>query len=353
MKIVIDMMGADLGVLPIIEGVAKALNSKVFEPVLVGDTSKAKTLISKDLASKVELVHCPDYIRMDEQATDALKRKEASIFVGMDILKNGADALVSAGHSGATMGLATLKLGRIKGVSRPALCTLMPSVGKRASVCLDVGANTDCKAEHLLDFAIMGYEYVKSVLGYENPTVGLLSNGEEDSKGSLATKEAFKLISEYPLFYRDPNNKDNSSIFKGNVEGNDIFVNTVDVVVCDGFIGNVMLKTTEGVASAISSVFKDRVKASMKAKLGALLLKEAFVTIRKKTDYAEYGGAPLLGVNKAVIISHGKSNARAIECAIYQAIRAKEGDVCKKMAVAFSHKNVVGADQAESVDLSQ
>ncbi|CRF46706.1 phosphate acyltransferase PlsX [Helicobacter heilmannii] len=333
MKIVVDMMGADLGVLPIIEGVSKALANKAFEPILVGDAKKAKAFISKDLASKVEVIDCPDFIRMEEQATEALKRKEASIFVGMDILKNGADALVSAGHSGATMGLATLKLGRIKGVSRPALCTLMPSVGKRASLCLDVGANTDCKAEYLLDFAILGYEYAKSVLGYDNPTVGVLANGEEDSKGDSLTKEAFKLIHDYPLFANNP------SIFKGNVEGNDIFINSVDVVVCDGFVGNIVLKTTEGVASAIGSIFKTTIKEHFSAKIGAFLLKEAFGTLKQKTDYAEYGGAPLLGVNKAVIISHGKSNARAIECAIYQAIRAKESGVAEKMAQAFSHKN--------------
>ncbi|WP_104695319.1 phosphate acyltransferase PlsX [Helicobacter salomonis] len=335
MRIVIDMMGADLGVLPVIEGVSKALSSVSFKPVLVGDESKAKAFISKDLASKVELIHCPDYIRMEEHATDALKRKESSIFVAMDILKNGADALVSAGHSGATMGLATLKIGRIKGVSRPALCTLMPSIKDRASLCLDVGANTDCKAEYLLDFAIMGYEYARNVLGYDNPTVGLLSNGEEDSKGNLITKEAFKLIEQYPLFSHHP---ENAPIFKGNVEGNDIFDNVVDVVVCDGFVGNVVLKTTEGTASAISSVFKSEIKQSLGAKVGAMLLKGAFGTLKRKTDYAEYGGAPLLGINKAVIISHGKSNARAMECAIYQAIKAKESGVCEKMALAFEHK---------------
>ncbi len=289
MRIVIDMMGADLGVLPIIEGVSKALGSVAFKPVLVGDESKAKAFISKDLASKVELIHCPDYIHMEEHATDALKRKESSIFVAMDILKNGADALVSAGHSGATMGLATLKIGRIRGVNRPALCTLMPSIKERASLCLDVGANTDCKAEYLLDFAIMGYQYAKDVLGYENPTVGLLANGEEDSKGNLITKEAFKLISEYPLF--NQHNMD-TPIFKGNVEGNDIFENVVDVVVCDGFVGNVVLKTTEGTASAIGSVFRNEIKCSLGAKLGAFLLKGAFYTLKQKTDYAEYGGAP-------------------------------------------------------------
>ncbi|WP_104710335.1 phosphate acyltransferase PlsX [Helicobacter felis] len=335
MKIVVDMMGADQGVLPIIEGVSQALSTKTFEAIMVGDAQKAKAFISKDLAPKVEIIDCPDYIRMEEHATDALKRKESSIFVGMDILKNGADALVSAGHSGATMGLATLKIGRIKGVSRPALCTLMPSIKNRASLCLDVGANTDCRPEYLLDFAIMGYQYAKSVLGYENPTIGLLSNGEEDSKGSLITKEAFKLISEYPLFV----NHATTPIFKGNVEGNDIFDNTVDVIVCDGFVGNVVLKTIEGTASAIGSIFKNEIRHSFGAKLGALLLKGAFGTLRQKTDYAEYGGAPLLGVSKAVIISHGKSNARAIECAIYQAIKAKEGGMCEKMMQAFEHKD--------------
>ncbi|BCD47904.1 Fatty acid/phospholipid synthesis protein PlsX [Helicobacter suis] len=341
MKIVVDMMGADLGVLPIIEGVSKALSTQVFKPVLVGDAKKAKAFISKDLVSKVEIIDCTDYIRMDEQATDALKRKESSIFVGMEILKNnGADALVSAGHSGATMGLATLRLGRIKGVSRPALCTLMPSVGQRPSLCLDVGANTDCKAEYLLDFAILGYEYAKNVLGYENPTVGLLSNGEEDSKGNLITKEAFKLIKEYPLFCVD---KDSPPIFKGNVEGSDIFVNSVDVVVCDGFVGNVLLKTTEGVASAIADIFRNTIKGSFGAKMGAFLLKDAFSLLKQKTDYAEYGGAPLLGVNKVVIISHGKSNARAVECAIYQAIKAKESGVAEKIALAFDHKKNEGS----------
>ncbi|WP_104748520.1 phosphate acyltransferase PlsX [Helicobacter cetorum] len=322
MKIVIDLMGADHGVLPVIEGVSRALENKNFEVVLVGDKNKATPFISKKLASKVDMIHTEDYIKMEEAATEAIKRKESSIYLAMDILKNGADALISAGHSGATMGLATLRLGRIKGVERPAICTLMPSVGKRPSVLLDAGANTDCKPEYLIDFALMGYEYVKSVLKYDNPKVGLLSNGEEDIKGNMLVKETHKVLKAYDFFY-------------GNVEGSDIFKGLVDVVVCDGFMGNVVLKTTEGVASAIGSIFKEEIKNSFKAKVGAGLLKNAFVTLKQKTDYAEYGGAPLLGVNKSVIISHGKSNARAIECAIYQAIKALEGNVCARIAEAF------------------
>ncbi|GAA8166877.1 phosphate acyltransferase [Helicobacter pylori] len=322
MKIVIDLMGADHGVLPIIEGVSRALENKSFSVVLVGDKDKATPFISKELASKVEMIHTQDYIKMDEAATEAIKRKESSIYLGMDILKNGADALISAGHSGATMGLATLRLGRIKGVERPAICTLMPSVGKRPSVLLDAGANTDCKPEYLIDFALMGYEYAKSVLHYDSPKVGLLSNGEEDIKGNTLVKETHKMLKTYDFFY-------------GNVEGSDIFKGVVDVVVCDGFMGNVVLKTTEGVASAIGSIFKDEIKSSFKSKMGALMLKNAFGILKQKTDYAEYGGAPLLGVNKSVIISHGKSNARAVECAIYQAISAVESQVCLRITQAF------------------
>lgn len=321
MKIVIDLMGADHGVLPIIEGVSRALENKSFSAVLVGDKDKATPFISKELASKVEMIHTQDYIKMEEAATEAIKRKESSIYLGMDILKNGADALISAGHSGATMGLATLRLGRIKGVERPAICTLMPSVGKRPSVLLDAGANTDCKPEYLIDFALMGYEYAKSVLHYDSPKVGLLSNGEEDIKGNTLVKETHKMLKAYDFFMATWR----SDIFKG----------VVDVVVCDGFMGNVVLKTTEGVASAIGSIFKDEIKSSFKSKMGALMLKNAFGILKQKTDYAEYGGAPLLGVNKSVIISHGKSNARAVECAIYQAISAVESQVCLRITKAF------------------
>lgn len=177
--------------------------------------------------------------------------------------------MISAGHSGATMGLATLRLGRIKGVERPAICTLMPSVGKRPSVLLDAGANTDCKPEYLIDFALMGYEYAKSVLHYDSPKVGLLSNGEEDIKGNTLVKETHKMLKAYDFFY-------------GNVEGSDIFKGVVDVVVCDGFMGNVVLKTTEGVASAIGSIFKDEIKSSFKSKMGALMLKNAFGILKQK-----------------------------------------------------------------------
>ncbi|PAF44452.1 phosphate acyltransferase PlsX [Helicobacter sp. 11S02596-1] len=326
LKIVVDAMGADNGVLPIVAGVSRALASKDFEAILVGDEDAIKPLIPKNIANKIEIVHCSDFIKMEETASVATKRKQSSIYIGTELVREGkADAIVSAGHSGATMSLATLKIGRIAGVSRPAICTLMPSITQNPSMILDAGANTDCKPEYLVDFAIMGYEYAKNVMGYANPCVGLLANGEEDCKGNELTKEAFKMLQQYPFF-------------KGNVEGNDIFNGSVDVVVCDGFSGNIVLKAAEGVASSISHILKSEIKSCVWGLLGGLLLKGVFKNLKKKMDYAEYGGAPLLGVNKTVIISHGKSNARAIECAIYQAIRAIESNVCDKIAQAFSNR---------------
>lgn len=327
LKIVIDAMGADNGISPITEGVKQALENKQFKGILVGDENLIKPLIPKQIIQQIEILHAPEYIRMQDVASSAVKKKDTSIYMGMELLKNNeADAIVSAGHSGATMSLATLRLGRIEGVLRPAICTLMPTITKNPSIILDAGANTDCKPEFLVDFAIMGYEYAKNVMGYDCPRVGLLANGEEDSKGNDITKATFKILKNYDYF-------------KGNVESNDIFDGSIDVVVCDGFSGNLVLKAAEGTAGAITQILKTEIKKSPLSIFGGLLLKGAFRTLKKKMDYAEYGGAPLLGVNKTVIISHGKSNARAIECAIYQAIKALESDVCEKIALAFKNRD--------------
>ncbi|WP_173051821.1 phosphate acyltransferase PlsX [Helicobacter mustelae] len=326
MKIAIDAMGADNGVYPIVEGVREALKNKDFFAYLVGDSEQISEALKQNKSSRIEIVHCQDFIRMEEQASAAAKRKESSIYVAMEMCKEKkADALISAGHSGATMSLATLRLGRINGVSRPAICTMMPTISERPSLVLDVGANTDCKPEFLVDFALMGYEYAKSVLGYPNPRVGLLSNGEEDTKGNELVKETFKILKDYDFF-------------KGNVEGNDIFNASVDVVVCDGYTGNIALKVSEGVASSVSYLLKKEIKKSYFSMLMASLLKGAFSSLKQKMDYAEYGGAPLLGINGNVIISHGKSNARAIECAIYQAIRTIESDVSNKIQNAMKKR---------------
>lgn len=330
-KIAVDVMGADHGAMPIVQGAIAAAKARECKVLLVGDEREIIPVLSQSGVAyggneRVEVVHCSDYIRMEESATDALKRKESSIYIATDLVREGkADALVSPGHSGSTMSLATLRLGRIDGVSRPAICTLMPTITHKPSMILDAGANTDCKPEYLVEFAIMGYEYARSVMGYDDNAirVGLLANGEEESKGNELTKAAFALLKGYPFF-------------KGNVEGNDIFNGSVDVIVCDGFSGNLVLKASEGVASSISQILKQEIKTSPLRLLGGLLLKGAFANLKKKVDYAEYGGAPLLGVKQVAIISHGKSNARAIENAVYQALRACEAKVCERIAQAFA-----------------
>jgi glycerol-3-phosphate acyltransferase PlsX len=307
-KIAIDAMGGDFGPEPIIKGLIQALKKKTFEPILVGKKSEILPLLPKRYRDKISIVEADDVISMSDAATDAVKRKESTIYKAVELVRNNeADGVVSAGHSGATMTLATLRLGRLKGIARPALITFMPTkTGPRTSV-LDVGANVDSKAEHLVQFAIMGGCYSHNVMGIQNPRIGLLANGEEDSKGNEVTKAAHKLLKGYEGFI-------------GNVEGGDIFNGSCDVVTCDGFIGNLVLKTSEGVASTISGLIKEYIRKSPIAITGALLMRKVFRLLKKEIDYAEIGGAPLLGIKGCAIISHGKSNAKAIENAIYQAI---------------------------------
>jgi len=319
-KVAIDAMGGDFGPKPIIEGVVEALKIKEFEPILVGDENEIKKYLPKKLHDKVSFINSSDYIKMDEHATDALRRKESSIYKAIDLVRNNeADAVVSAGHSGATMSLATLRIGRIKGIKRPAIATFMPTIKKEYTLVLDVGANVDSDSENLYQFALMGEIYSREVLNHDKPKIGLLSNGEEDVKGNSVTKETFAKLKDNPSFY-------------GNVEGNDIFKGVVDVVVCDGFVGNILLKTSEGVADTIVTMIKEEVrKSGLISKVGALLMRRVFKALKKSIDYAEYGGAPLLGVNGCVIVSHGKSNAKAIKNAIFQAINYTEADITAKI----------------------
>jgi len=309
-RIAIDAMGGDFGPEPIIEGVVDALDEKNFFPILVGNREQILSFLPEFYLDKVEIVESSDVISMSDQATHALKRKESSIFKAVELVRDGkADAVVSAGHSGATMTLATLRIGRLAHISKPALATIMPNKSMtRKTLLLDVGAVTDCTAQNLFEFGIMGEVYAQKLLGLANPSVGLLSNGEEDSKGNALTKEAFKLMQNVPGF-------------KGNVEGSDIFNASVDVVVCDGYTGNIVLKASEGVVSTVFDLMKTHIKKSIPAKVGAFLMKKkVFKKLKEKVDYAEYGGAPLLGVKGCAIISHGKSNAKAIKNAIFQAI---------------------------------
>ncbi|MBU1927394.1 phosphate acyltransferase PlsX [bacterium] len=308
-KIAVDAMGGDFGPEPIVKGCLEALKRKSFELILVGKKSEILPLLPKRYRDKILIVEADDVISMSDAATDAVKRKESSIYKAMDLVKNGeVDGVVSAGHSGATMTLATLRLGRLEGVLRPALVALMPTKTGRRSIILDVGANVDSKPEHLAQFAVMGGCYAEDMFKIETPSIGILANGEEDSKGNEVTKAAFKILKGYKGF-------------KGNVEGSDIFNGTCDVIACDGFVGNLVLKASEGVASTISGLIKDYIRKSPIAITGALLMRKVFKLLKKQIDYAEVGGAPLIGIKGCVIVSHGKSNPKAMENAIYQAIR--------------------------------
>ena len=316
-KIAIDAMGGDHGCTPIVDGTIAALKKQKFKAILVGDETKILARIPRRFRQYIEIVHTDDVISMHDGATDALKRKNSSIYKAVELVRSGeADAIVSAGHSGATMSLSTLRIGRIKGISRPAIGTVMPTVIKGGKTfVLDVGANVDCKPEHLYQFAQMGRIYMRDYYDIENPTVGLLSNGEEKSKGNELTKATYRLL------------KDKVPAFYGNVEGNDIFKGTTDVVVCDGFVGNLVLKASEGVADSISIMIKKNVRTSPLAWAGILLMRRVFRALKKQVDYAEYGGAPLLGVKKCTIICHGKSNKKAIKNSMFQALRFLEAHI--------------------------
>lgn len=308
-RIAIDAMGGDFGPEPIVKGTLEALKEKSFQPILVGKKDEILSLLPKGYKDKILIVEASDVIDMGDAATDALKRQESSIYKAIELVRNGeADGVVSAGHSGATMTLATLRLGRLKNVLRPALVTSMPTKSGKRSILMDAGANVDCKAEHLFQFGIMGYYYAQDMFKLDNPRVGLLANGEEDSKGNEVTKETFKLL-------------EGQKGFIGNVEGNNIFDGSCDVIICDGFIGNLVLKASEGVASTISYFIKEYIRKSPVAITGALLMRKVFKLLKKQIDYAEIGGAPLVGIKGCAIVSHGKSNPKAIKNAIFQAIR--------------------------------
>ena len=308
-RIAIDAMGGDFGPEPIVKGTLEALKEKSFQPILVGKKDEILSLLPKGYKDKILIVEADDVIDMSDAATDALKRQDSSIYKAVELVRNGqADGVVSAGHSGATMTLATLRLGRLKNVLRPALVTSMPTKSGKRSILMDAGANVDCKAEHLFQFGIMGYYYAQDMYKLSDPRVGLLANGEEDSKGNEVTKEAFKLL-------------EGQKGFIGNVEGNNIFDGSCDVIVCDGFIGNLVLKASEGVASTISFFIKQYIRKSPIAITGALLMRKVFKLLKKEIDYAEIGGAPLVGIKGCAIVSHGKSNPKAIKNAIFQAIR--------------------------------
>lgn len=319
MKIALDAMGGDFGPAITVEGAVETLNEEDdLEIILVGD----EEIIKKELSTKrypfsrLLIRHASEVVGMDEPALTAIRRKkDSSIRRAVELVKNReADAAVSAGHSGVAMAVSVFILGVSENVDRPAIATIMPTI-KKPFVLIDAGANVDCTPQNLLQFALMGNAYCKTMFNIPLPRIALLSIGEEDTKGNILTKEAFKLI------------KKTSLNFIGNIEGKDIFTGDADVVVCDGFIGNVVLKTSEGLAEVIIKMLRKEITGVSTGRIGYLFLKPALRNFKKKTDYAEYGGAPLLGINGTCIISHGRSTAKAIKNAI-------------KVAAEFSKKKV-------------
>jgi glycerol-3-phosphate acyltransferase PlsX len=308
MRVVLDAMGGDHAPSVNVEGAVETVNERDdIDIVLVG----REALIRQELrnkrydANRISIEHASEVIEMHDQPTTAIrKKKDSSIRIGIDLVKAGrADAFVSAGHSGVVMATSLVLLGTSKGVVRPAIATVMPTL-KDTFILLDAGANVDCKPEHLLQFALMGNTYCTLLLGKAIPKVALLSIGEEDTKGNELTKEAFKLI------------KNTRLNFIGNIEGKDMFTGKADVIVCDGFIGNIALKISEGLAETILKMLKREITAVSTGRIGYLMMKPAIKNFKKKTDYDEYGGAPLLGINGACIISHGRSSAKAIKNAL-------------------------------------
>ncbi|MFN2453813.1 MAG: phosphate acyltransferase PlsX [Pyrinomonadaceae bacterium] len=311
-KVVVDAMGSDRAPHPEIDGAMAAARDLGIKVILVGQAEKVEPELRRcgwrgDGDNGIEFVEAAEVIGMDEPVATAVRRKrKSSLRIGTKIVADGrADGFVSAGNTGAAMATAKMVLGMLPGVDRPALAALIPTQGEKPVLLLDVGANSDCKPLQLAQFAIMGDAYARAVLGTARPSVGLMSIGEEEAKGNELTKEAFPLL------------RDLSSLnFVGNIEGRDVFTGAVDVIVTDGFTGNVMLKLSEGLTDAMLSMIKRELMATARTKAGAMLARPAFRSIKKRLDYSEYGGAPLLGVRRIVVVGHGSSNARAIRNAV-------------------------------------
>ncbi|HEY0369247.1 MAG TPA: phosphate acyltransferase PlsX [Chthoniobacterales bacterium] len=320
MKIALDAMGGDFGPPVLVEGSVSALREfpKIEKLFLVGDSGQIEAQLKHQGCNdrRIEIVHSTQVVEMHDKPVESVRRKkDSSISRAVDLVKRGeAEAVVSAGHTGAAVAATTIKLRTLPGVERPGIASLVPTESN-LFVLIDAGANVDARPMHLLQYAIMGSVYSRHVLGFENPSIGLMSIGEEDVKGTDFTKEVFKMLKESGLNFR------------GNIEGHDLFADPVEVVVCDGFVGNVILKTCESVGDAIFKWLKHELTKNTLRMAGAYLAKSAFKTIRKKVNYEEYGGSPLLGVNGICIIAHGSSTPLAIKNALRVAAESIEHEV--------------------------
>ncbi|HXE91775.1 MAG TPA: phosphate acyltransferase PlsX [Terriglobales bacterium] len=318
--IAVDAMGSDRAPKPEVEGAILAVREYDVRVLLVGQEERLRAELSLHPAAgrmPIEVVHASEVISMDEKAWKAVRgKRDTSMRVGLRLVRDGkAAGFVTAGNTGAAMALAKVVLGALPGVDRPALAGAFPTEKGHAALLLDVGANVDSKPHNLAQFAIMGEIYARVIFGVRRPRVGLLSIGEEEVKGNELTRETLPLLKQLPLH------------FVGNVEGRDLFRGTVDVMVCDGFTGNVALKISEGVGQMVRSMLRESLESTIASKVGYLLSRRAFEDFRRRLDHAEYGGAPLLGVKGACIITHGSSNNNAIKNAIRVAAEFVSGGV--------------------------
>jgi glycerol-3-phosphate acyltransferase PlsX len=311
--IAVDAMGSDRAPRPEVEGAILACRHHDVQVVLVGREPEVREELEREVARHptvrrlpIDILNATEVIGMGEKAATAVRTKrDSSMRVGLRLVREGrAAGFVTAGNTGAAMATAKMVLGTLPGVDRPALAAVFPTAVGRAAILVDVGANVDCKAYHLEQFAVMGEIYSRSIFGTTKPRVGLLSIGEEEGKGNELTREAYGLLRKLPLN------------FVGNVEGRDLYNGNCDVIVCDGFIGNVALKVSEGLVSTVRFLLKDSLKSTLSSQVGMLLSRRAFEAFKKRLDYAEYGGAPLLGIKGVCIVGHGSSNANAMKNAI-------------------------------------
>jgi phosphate acyltransferase len=310
--IALDAMGSERAPKPEIEGAIQAARQYGVRVLLIGPEATVKAELDRHRAAlrlPIEIVHASEYITMDDKVEAVRAKRDSSMRVGLRMVREGqAAGFVTAGNTGAAMATAKVVLGTVAGVDRPALAAVFPTAPGPAAMLLDVGANVDCEPHNLEQFAVMGDIYFRAMFakrsGMPGPRVGLLSIGEEEAKGNQLTREAFQLLKQLPLN------------FIGNVEGGDLYNGKVDVIVADGFVGNVALKISEGVANLVRAALKESLKATITSQVGALLSRSAFIDFKKRLDHTEYGGAPLLGLKGVCIITHGSSNANAMKNAV-------------------------------------
>lgn len=336
LKIAVDAMGGDFAPEVNILGAYEAALDNEIEIILVGNEDRIKEFLSekKEIKGRISIYNTDDHILMDENISTAIRRKNTSMRKAVELVREGkAQAVLSAGNSGAMMALSFLLLGKLPNVDRPAIATVMPCL-KGHFILLDAGANVDCKAEHLLQFAFMGDAYHKALFNSKSPRIALLSIGEEGSKGNEATKEAFRVLQQANIN------------FIGNIEGKDIFYGSADVVVCDGFVGNIVLKVGEGLAEALMKMLKREITDLITGRLGYMMIKPAIKSFRKKVDYSEYGGALLLGIRGTSLICHGRSSAKAIKNAIKVATEMAKKEIY--MRISESLKTMEDMDEGKN-----